>query len=144
MSRHASYNQKKRKKKEERTSASCVFLFLFFFCLWLVVFQWTMCPWLPWRGFFNREGANAYLTSSVSMVYCICRFRCLYFTHFTLQFREAVEQIANCWAKESCLLSYCEAFRPHSVYKEHVFGYHTRLKYISVTLNTKVKCLMNC
>lgn len=41
------------------------------------------------------RGISAYLTSSVSMVYCTCQFRCLYFTHFKLQFCEAVEQIAT-------------------------------------------------
>lgn len=46
----------------------------------------------------GREGGggiSAYLTSSVFTVYCTCQFRCLYFTHFKLQFCEAVEQIAT-------------------------------------------------
>lgn len=75
-------------------------LFRSVFSSWLVVFRWTVCPWPMW-GFWaggeggSGEGISAYLTSSVSMVYCTCQFRCLYFTHFRLQFCEAIEQIAT-------------------------------------------------
>lgn len=49
-----------------------------------------------WVGVGGRWGPiSAYLTTSVFIVYCTRRFRCLYFTHFKLQFCEAVEQIAT-------------------------------------------------
>lgn len=70
--------------------------FLFEFVTCCVQVKYVSLTAVKIWGWGGRWGPiSAYLTTSVFIVYCTRRFRCLYFTHFKLQFCEAVEQIAT-------------------------------------------------